>query len=252
LATSVCFFFVTSFDDLGHHTASSVREVHAGDLREAVAVVHVLVDVGEPEQRPVQDPLLDDWIILVEDVPEDLLVEGDRLAPVPHPDDSALKLHLALQAVHGVDQRKALKVSGHVSSQGSLNVLSTLIVIVHEANVSQLSEIIRTRMRMQSRSACRQRQRLPRSVTSAVIGVRAEQRSVGLQIPTYHSSKYASVVEGRRCTFFCAPDLRRRNVALRPDVDDEVRRGCVQRKQYVTERRASQNSYVLLPSDCVC
>jgi hypothetical protein len=103
----------------------------------------VLVDVGEPEQRPVQDPLLDDWIILVEDVPEDLLVEGDRLAPVPHPDDSALKLHLALQAVHGVDQRKALKVSGHVSSQGSLNVLSTLIVIVHQANVSQLSEIIR-------------------------------------------------------------------------------------------------------------
>ena len=99
-------FLIDSFchrlDDLGHHTATAIRQVQTGNLGEALATVHELVDVGQAQQRPIQEGL-DEGRFLAMQMPEDLLVKGQRLSLVPYPDDGGLEGNLVHEAIHGVD-----------------------------------------------------------------------------------------------------------------------------------------------------
>ena len=65
-ATSTNFdAFLHRFHDLGHNAAASISEIHAGYLREALASIHLLVDVRKTEKRSVEKSLDQRWVLAV-------------------------------------------------------------------------------------------------------------------------------------------------------------------------------------------
>jgi len=91
---------------------------------------------GRPRRGSIQKGL-DLRLTVTVQMAKDLFVEGDLLGFVPDPDDGALDGNLVFHAVHGVNPRSLSKQRRNFSTEGSLNVRLTVVLVSHKTHIEQ-------------------------------------------------------------------------------------------------------------------